>query len=98
MPMVMEKKDWIATVANASCADRVWSEMVRMTSDSVSILMPEYAEGQEFQVILVPVSVPSAQSRTEKHSALDMVGYGRKFHSPRSTEAWMQELREGEDA
>ncbi len=26
-----------------------------------------------------------------------LVGYGAKFHDPRSTEEWMKELREGEE-
>ncbi|MBQ2629208.1 MAG: hypothetical protein IJG13_05970 [Kiritimatiellae bacterium] len=26
-----------------------------------------------------------------------LVGYGAKFHTPRSTEEWMKELREGEE-
>jgi len=26
-----------------------------------------------------------------------IVGYGAKFHDPRSTEEWMKELREGEE-
>ena len=26
-----------------------------------------------------------------------LIGYGAKFHNPRSTEEWMKELREGEE-
>ena len=34
----------------------------------------------------------------EKPRIADMIGYGAKFHTPRSTEEWMKELREGEGA
>jgi hypothetical protein len=33
----------------------------------------------------------------EKPRIADMIGYGAKFHTPRSTEEWMKELREGEE-
>ena len=35
--------------------------------------------------------------RRHKMSARDMIGFGKRFHAPRSTTDWMEELREGEE-
>lgn len=35
--------------------------------------------------------------RGEKPCIADLIGYGARFHTPRSTEEWMKELREGEE-
>ncbi len=35
--------------------------------------------------------------RGEKPHIADLIGYGARFHTPRSTEEWMKELREGEE-
>ncbi len=32
----------------------------------------------------------------EKPRIIDMIGYGARFHTPRFTEEWMNELREGD--
>ena len=34
--------------------------------------------------------------RGEKPCIVDLIGYGARFHTPRSTEEWMKDLREGE--
>ena len=43
------------------------------------------------------VGVAVRPFRGEKPRIADMIGYGAKFHTPRSTEEWMKELREGEE-
>lgn len=49
-----------------------------------------------------PVASSSSQGgilhplRGEKPRIVDLIGYGARFHTPRSTEDWMRELREGE--
>ena len=35
--------------------------------------------------------------RGEKPRITDMIGYGARFHTPRSTEEWMFVFREGEE-
>jgi len=35
--------------------------------------------------------------RGEKPCITDLIGYGARFHTPRATEEWMKELREGEE-
>ena len=102
MPMVMEKTDLIKTVANASCADRVWFDTVRNDGGRVSFALPEYGIGQEFQVIIVPLVKSATSSEAKKvprRSVVDMIGYGRRVYGEmRTTEEIMRELREGEDA
>jgi len=59
MPMVMEKKDWMQTVANVGTADGVWFENVAGDAGDISVSLPE---GGSYQVILVKVGArPDAQ-------------------------------------
>jgi len=50
MPRLMEKKDWMRTVANVGSADRVWFENVLGQEGSMSFSIPENGM---YQVILV---------------------------------------------
>ena len=92
MTKLMEKKDWIQTVANVSAAESVWSEKVSTQDGVLSLAVPE---GGEYQVILVKIK--SQAIPPKRRSAREFIGYGAKFHTLRTTDEWMKELREGED-
>ncbi|MCQ2394735.1 MAG: hypothetical protein MJ249_10650 [Kiritimatiellae bacterium] len=93
MPKLMDKNDWIQTVANVSAAERVWSANVTTEDGNFPLSMPE---GGVYQVIVVKIdAVPEPVVATRK-SAREMIGYGAKFHKLRTTDEWMRELREGE--
>jgi len=53
MPMVMEKKDWMQTVANVGSADGVWYDNVAGDAGDISVSLPE---GGSYQVILVKIN------------------------------------------
>ena len=93
MPRLMEKKDWMRTVANVGSSGRVWSENVMGHRGSLSLSIPESGL---YQVILVKLD--QAETHTAKpKSAHDLIGYCRRFHPEyRSTADIMHELREGE--
>lgn len=68
MPMVMEKKDWMQTVANVGAADGVWFENVAGNAGSISVSLPE---GGRYQVILVKVdSLPTKTLQPRKSSSV----------------------------
>jgi len=71
MPKLMEKQDWIRTVANVGSADRVWFENVRGRRGSLSFSVPESGT---YQVILVKldgnVSPVAARQRTKRPATL----------------------------
>ena len=95
MPKLMEKRDWIQTVANIGVADRVWSENIS-TSDGV-LSMPTLEAGT-YQVIFVKIDTKTPPVSPARKSARDFIGWGLQFDStPCSTDEWMKELREGED-
>ena len=96
MPKIMEKQDWIQTVANIGLADRVWSENIS-TNDG-RFPMPTLEAGT-YQVIFVRVESNPKVEVAKRPSAVELIGYGRKFNPKyRSTAEIMKELREGEDA
>ena len=95
MPRLMEKKDWIQTVANIGLSDRVWSENVS-TADG-NFPMPTLEAGT-YQVIFVKIDAKPHASVPVRKSAHDFIGWGLQFDSTRcSTDEWMKELREGDD-
>ena len=96
MPKLMEKRDWIQTVANVGLADRVWSENI--STDDGSFSMPTLEAGT-YQVIFVKIDKAKATAVNHaRKSARDFIGWGLQFDSTRcSTDEWMKELREGED-
>ena len=55
MPMLMEKKDWMQTVANVSAAESVWYENISSDSDTVPLPLPGRGS---YQVILVKIGMP----------------------------------------
>ena len=60
MPMLMEKKDWMQTVANVSAAESVRYENISSDSDIVPLPLPGSGS---YQVILVKIGMPSQVSR-----------------------------------
>ena len=119
MPRLMEKKDWIQTVANVGAAESVWCENISSDGDAVPLPLPGRGT---YQVILVKIGGQQTPKTTPRRkSARELIGYGRKFdpreehfgcprpdyskligygekfHTPRSTAEWMKELREGEE-
>ena len=95
MPKLMEKRDWIQTVANIGIADRVWSENI--STDDGKLSMPTLEAGN-YQVIFVKIDAKKYEPAPARKSARDFIGWGLQFDSTRcSTDEWMKELREGEN-
>ena len=95
MPRLMEKKDWMQTVAEVGSAESVWYENVSVDGGFFPLPVPE--KGM-YRVILVKVGSDVAPEKPRKRSARELIGYGRKFDPVyRSTAEVMRELREGED-
>ena len=95
MPKLMEKRDWIQTVANIGAADRVWCENI--STDDGILSMPTLEAGT-YQVIFVKIGAKTPLTPPARKSARDFIGWGLQFDStPCSTDEWMKELREGED-
>lgn len=60
MPALMEKRDWMQTVANVSAAESVWYENSSSDSDTVPLPLPGRGS---YQVILVKIGMPLQASR-----------------------------------
>ena len=106
MPRLLEKDDVMQTAVNLGRAEKVWSEQLVTGSGDMTFRLPE---GGSYQVILLKVSSSTDQERSvgkdprEEHFGYPrpdyskLIGYGAKFHKPRSTADWMKELREGDE-
>ena len=100
MTKLMEKRDWMQTVANVGTAEGVWYDNISAEGGVVPLSVPESGM---YQVILVKIddsaaAAPPAQPQPRpKPNIRDFIGYGEKFHKLRPTEEWMKELREGEE-
>ena len=55
MPVLMDKKDWMQTVANVSAAENVWHENISSDCDTVPLPLPGRGS---YQVILVKLGMP----------------------------------------
>ena len=94
MPRLMEKKDWMQTVAEVGSAENVWYENVSADGSLFPLSMPESGM---YRVILVKVGEGSSSERPRQKSARDYIGYCRSNYNGRSSTAEiMKELREGE--
>ena len=93
MTKLMEKRDWMQTVANVGTADGVWYDNISAEGGVVPLSVPESGM---YQVILVKIDTSAAAA--PRKSAHDFIGYSRR-HRPewRSTADVMKELREGEE-
>ena len=94
MPMLMERKDWIRTIANVSHCDNVWYEDVSADTVDFPVRFPRIGR---YQVILVSVDDRDI-AKPKRRSAHELIGCCRKYHPEyQSTDEIMKELREGEE-
>ena len=63
MPRLMEKKDWIQTVANVDAAESVWYENISSDGDAVPLPLPGRGT---YQVILVKINAPQQSAKKSK--------------------------------
>ena len=90
MPMLMEKSDWARAISGLKGIDRVWQEDVSGDADDIRLSLPEVGT---YRVYLVKIDEP----RKRRHSARNLIGYGRKYGGePRTAEDWLHEIREGD--
>ena len=95
MPRLMEKKDWLQTVAEVGSAENVWYENVSADGGFFPLSVPESGM---YRVILVKIGKLDSTEKPRQKSARELIGYGRKFDPVyRSTAEVMRELREGEE-
>ena len=95
MPRLMEKKDWMQTVAEVGSAENVWYENVSADGGFFPLSVPESGM---YRVILVKIGKLDSTEKPRQKSARELIGYGRKFDPVyRSTAEVMRELREGEE-
>ena len=95
MPRLMEKKDWIRTVADVGSAENVWYENVSADGGFFPLSVPESGM---YRVILVKIGKLDSTEKPRQKSARELIGYGRKSDPVyRSTAEVMRELREGEE-
>ena len=95
MPRLMEKKDWMQTVADVGSAENVWYENVSAKNGVFTIPVPQSGM---YRVILVKVGNESSVERSKPKSARDYIGCCRGNYNGRtSTAEIMKELREGEE-
>ena len=66
MPRLMEKKDWMQTMADVGSADEIWFENVAGDACTMSISLPEAGR---YRVIFVKLDgVPQVSSSSTSHS------------------------------
>ena len=96
MPRLMEKKDWMQTVADVGSADGVWYENVSVDAGHFQLSVPHSGL---YRVILVKVgNGPSTEKPRQAKTARDYIGYCRRNYNGSTTTAEiMEELREGEE-
>ena len=96
MPRLMEKKDWMQTVADVGSADGVWYENVSVDAGHFQLSVPHSGL---YRVILVKVgNDPSTEKSRQVKTARDYIGYCRRNYNGSTTTAEiMKELREGEE-
>ena len=106
MPRLLEKDDVMQTAVNLGRAEKVWSELLVTDSGDMTFKAPE---GGSYQVILFKVDSSASPERPMKKDSREehfgcprpdyskLIGYGAKYHKPRSTAEWIKELREGEE-
>ena len=95
MPRLMEKKDWIQTVADVGAADSVWYESVTVDGGMLPLAMPESGM---YHVILVKVGNAARDEKPRRRSAREFIGCCKNnYNGLRTTAEIMKELREGEE-
>lgn len=95
MPRLMEKKDWMQTVADVGSAENIWYENISAKSGVFTIPVPQSGM---YRVILVKVGKESSAELQKPKSARDYIGCCRgNYNGCTSTAEIMKELREGEE-
>ena len=95
MPRLMNKNDWMQTVADVDAAESVWYENVSADGGYIPLSMPERGM---YRVILVKIGNGSSVEKHQRKSARDYLGYCRgNYNGCRTTAEIMKELREGEE-
>ena len=95
MPRLMEKKDWMQTVADVGAADSVWYESITADGGLLPLAMPENGM---YHVILVKVGDAVQPEKPRRRSARELIGCCRQnYNGLRTTAEIMKELREGEE-
>ena len=95
MPRLMEKKDWMQTVAEVGSAENVWYENVSAESGVFTIPVPQSGM---YRIILVKVGEESSEELPKAKSARDYIGCCREnYNGCTSTAEIMKELRDGEE-
>ena len=95
MPRLMEKKDWMQTVADVGSADGVWYENVSVDAGHFQLSAPHSGL---YRVILVKVgNALSNEKPRQVKTAHDYIGFCRRnYNGSITTAEIMKELREGE--
>ena len=76
-------------------------EVIVPNGPSHCIAIPDWAIGRNVEVIVIPVTydnesqIPDARGDHVK-GPLAALGFAKRFRETKSTNEWMQELREGE--
>ena len=95
MPRLMEKKDWMQTVADVGAADSVWYESITADGGLLPLSMPESGM---YHVILVKVGNAVRNEKPRRRSAREFIGCCKNnYNGLRTTAEIMKELREGEE-
>ena len=96
MPRLMEKNDWMQTVADVGAAESVWYDSIAADGGCIPLSMPESGI---YRVILVKIgNEESAIAKPLRKSARDYIGCCKNnYNGCRTTADIMKELREGEE-
>ena len=95
MPRLMEKKDWMQTVADVGAADSVWYESITADGGMLPLAMPESGM---YHVILVKVGNTVKSEKPRRRSAREFIGCCKQnYNGLHTTAEIMKELREGEE-
>ena len=77
-------------------------EIVRSNTTHYDMILPEWAVGRDVEIIILPVASASNElenkraEHAEDMGPLSVLGYAKTFRTIRTTDEWMQDLREGE--
>lgn len=73
MPAVMERRDWVDTMARVHCASHVWLETVRPKRNRITFSVPLSQKDASFRVVLIPLSDSQDQGSGNDTLALDLL-------------------------
>ena len=79
-------------------------KIVRTNKRYYNIRLPEWAVGRDVEVIVLPVAADNMDNmdsdkllgQQEKRGPLSVLGYAKTFRPTRTTDEWLQDLRDGE--